>query len=52
MFPYPLVAKYDGSGSTDDESNFVPGQPLVNPKHDQIDWLGEFLHCVPGPVAR
>lgn len=52
VFPYPLVAKYDGSGSIDDDSNFVPGRPLVNPKNDQIDWIGEFLHRVPGPVAR
>ncbi|WP_202867557.1 tannase/feruloyl esterase family alpha/beta hydrolase [Kribbella pittospori] len=36
----------------DFESNFVSGPPLVNPKHDQIDWIGEFLHRVPGPVAR
>lgn len=52
VFPYPLIAKYDGSGSIDDERNFVPGRPLVNPEHDRIDWIGEFLHHVPGPVAR
>ena len=52
VFPYPQVAKYDGSGSIDDERNFVPGKPIVNPKHDQIHWLGEYLHHVPGPVAR
>ncbi|MBM7784242.1 tannase/feruloyl esterase family alpha/beta hydrolase [Tenggerimyces flavus] len=52
VFPYPLVAKYDGSGSIDDERNFVAGKPIVNPKYDQIDWLGEYLSYVPGPVAR
>jgi feruloyl esterase len=52
VFPYPLVPKYDGSGSVDDERNFVPGKPIVSPRHDQIDWLGEYLSYVPGPVAR
>jgi Tannase and feruloyl esterase len=52
VFPYPLVAKYDGSGSIDDERNFVPARPLVDPKHDTIDWIGAYLHNLPGPVAR
>ncbi|MGP3968340.1 tannase/feruloyl esterase family alpha/beta hydrolase [Streptomyces sp. 6N223] len=29
-FPYPQVARYDGSGSTDDAANFVPAAPLVD----------------------
>ncbi len=35
-----------------DLPHFVPGRPLVNPKYEKIDWIGEYLHNVPGPVAR
>jgi feruloyl esterase len=52
VFPYPLRAAYDGSGSVDDAANFVPAPPLVSPAHDVIDWAGSYLHDVPGPVAR
>lgn len=52
VFPYPLVPQYDGSGSIDDARNFVAGKPIVNPRYDQISWLGEYLSYVPGPVAR
>jgi hypothetical protein len=41
VFPYPLVARYRGSGSTDDAANFV----AVSPKHpvdDHYPWLGRF----------
>jgi feruloyl esterase len=27
LFPYPQVAKYKGSGSTDDAANFVSSPP-------------------------
>jgi feruloyl esterase len=52
VFPYPLRAKYDGTGSIDDAANFVPAPPIVSPAHDIIDWAGSYLHDVPGPVAR
>jgi Tannase and feruloyl esterase len=41
LFPYPRVARYDGSGSTDDASNFVAARP---PRRfdDHIPWLGSF----------
>jgi hypothetical protein len=39
---------YDGSGSIDDASNFVPAKPLA-PPHDTIDWVGTYLHHIPGP---
>jgi hypothetical protein len=51
VFPYPLRAKYDGTGSIDDASNFVPARPLVPPR-DIIDWAGTDLYTMPGPVAR
>lgn len=51
VFPYPLRAKYDGSGSVDDPANFHAAKP-AKPTHDKIHWLGEYLHHVPGPVAR
>lgn len=50
VFPYPLRAKYDGSGSVNDASNFVPAQPPI-PPHDVIPWAGEHLYTEPGPVA-
>ena len=51
VFPYPARAEYDGSGSIDDASNFVPARPRVPPR-DAIDWVGSYLHRIPGPVAR
>lgn len=50
VFPYPLEAKYDGSGSIDDAANFVPVAPRPRPS-DRIRWIGEYLHDVPGPVG-
>jgi feruloyl esterase len=41
VFPYPLVARYDGSGSTDDAANFVATNPS-NPVDDHFPWLGRF----------
>ncbi|HKT02810.1 MAG TPA: tannase/feruloyl esterase family alpha/beta hydrolase [Rugosimonospora sp.] len=41
VFPYPLVARYDGTGSTDDAANFVPANPPA-PVNDHIPWLGRF----------
>jgi feruloyl esterase len=51
VFPYPLRAKYDGSGSIDDARNFVPARSLV-PPHEAIDWVGTGLCNLAGPVAR
>jgi hypothetical protein len=51
VFPYPLRAAYDGTGSIDDASNFVPAQPSV-PPHDTIDRVGTDLYTRRGPVAR
>ncbi|MCE7003539.1 tannase/feruloyl esterase family alpha/beta hydrolase [Kibdelosporangium philippinense] len=50
VFPYPLQAKYDGSGSVNDASNFVPAPP-TSPTNDKIDWVGTYLHAIPGPRA-
>ncbi|WP_231114487.1 tannase/feruloyl esterase family alpha/beta hydrolase [Lentzea aerocolonigenes] len=49
VFPYPLRALYDGSGSVDDAANFVaaPGYGFS----DRIRWAGEDLYHRPGPVA-
>jgi feruloyl esterase len=50
VFPYPLRARYDGTGSIDDASNFVPAPPAA-PPHDVIHWAGDDLYSKPGPVA-
>jgi feruloyl esterase len=41
VYPYPAVARYDGSGSIDDADNFVAAPPPT-PPDDHIDWAGEF----------
>jgi Tannase and feruloyl esterase len=41
VFPYPLVARYDGSGSIDDAANFVAADP-PGPVDDHVPWLGHF----------
>jgi feruloyl esterase len=51
LFPYPLRAAYDGTGSIDDAANFTPAAPL-KPTHDTIPWAGTDLYYRPGPVAR
>jgi hypothetical protein len=51
VFPYPLRAAYDGSGSIDDAANFVPERPS-GPVNDRIRWVGDYLYALPGPVAR
>ncbi|MCO1597524.1 tannase/feruloyl esterase family alpha/beta hydrolase [Micromonospora sp. RHAY321] len=51
VYPYPLVARYDGTGSVDEARNFVPVRPPGR-LNDVIDWAGEDLHHRPGPVAR
>jgi feruloyl esterase len=41
VYPYPLVARYDGSGSTDDATNFVATNPNQR-VDDHFGWLGRF----------
>ncbi|WP_158844182.1 tannase/feruloyl esterase family alpha/beta hydrolase [Saccharothrix deserti] len=50
VFPYPLTARYDGTGSIDDAANFEPAPPS-GPTGDAVDWVGLYLHRKPGPVA-
>jgi feruloyl esterase len=51
VFPYPLQARYDGTGSTDDATNFVPAPPTTRP-NDILDWVGATLYSGrPGPVS-
>jgi feruloyl esterase len=51
VFPYPLRVAYDGSGSIDDATNFVPAAPL-RASQDTIPWAGTDLYYRPGPIAR
>lgn len=41
VYPYPLVARYDGTGSTDDAADFTPAPPPVA-YDDGVFWLGSF----------
>jgi hypothetical protein len=41
VFPYPLVARYTGTGSTDDATNFTAARP-ERPPQDHFPWLGTF----------
>ena len=41
VYPYPTVARYDGSGSIDDAANFAP-TPSPTRYQDNIPWLGSF----------
>ncbi|MFI1994151.1 tannase/feruloyl esterase family alpha/beta hydrolase [Actinoplanes sp. NPDC020271] len=41
VYPYPAVARYDGSGSTDDAVNFAPAAPPTRYR-DDIAWRGSF----------
>lgn len=40
-FPYPLQARYDGTGNPDDAANFVATAPR-RPADDTFPWLGDF----------
>jgi hypothetical protein len=42
VFPYPTVARYDGSGSTDDAADFVPYTPRDEPGPGYA-WVGQPL---------
>ncbi|WP_406492785.1 tannase/feruloyl esterase family alpha/beta hydrolase [Streptomyces sp. NBC_01604] len=44
VYPYPQVARYDGTGSVDDAANFVPRTPPARPDAGDYDWLGERLY--------
>ncbi|MCH6163832.1 tannase/feruloyl esterase family alpha/beta hydrolase [Streptomyces marispadix] len=48
VFQYPYRARYDGTGDVDDAANFRPVSPGVDHR-DRIDWVGEYLHRIPGP---
>ncbi len=39
VYPYPLTAKYNGTGSIDDAKNFTAGPPMPVPA-SQLTWLG------------
>jgi hypothetical protein len=43
VYPYPAVARYDGTGSTDDAANFRPYTPPRDPGPG-YHWLGERLY--------
>lgn len=47
VFPYPAIARYTGSGSTDDAANFVSAQ---GDTHVDLDWMGAWLYS-PGYEA-
>lgn len=50
VFPYPLVSRYDGTGSIDDAANFVPATPSRR-YDDSVDWVGDYL-MRPGRALR
>jgi feruloyl esterase len=43
VFPYPAVARYDGTGSIDDAANFVAYTPK-NPVRNDYNWVGQVLY--------
>ncbi|GAA0249265.1 tannase/feruloyl esterase family alpha/beta hydrolase [Actinomadura nitritigenes] len=43
VYPYPRVARYDGTGGIDDASNFAPSTPRHEPAAG-YHWLGERLY--------
>ncbi|GAA4607277.1 tannase/feruloyl esterase family alpha/beta hydrolase [Actinoallomurus liliacearum] len=43
VYPYPTVARYDGTGSVDDAANFVPSTPRHEPGPG-YHWVGERLY--------
>jgi len=44
VFPYPLTAKYIGTGSIDDAKNFVAGTPDPAPA-SRLKWLGSGFYA-------
>jgi hypothetical protein len=42
VFPYPAVARYDGTGSTDEAANFGAATP--KPVRNDNAWVGEWLY--------
>jgi feruloyl esterase len=42
VFPYPAIAHWKGTGSTDDAANFVAATPA--PVRDDFDWVGKQLY--------
>jgi feruloyl esterase len=44
VFPYPAVARYGGSGSTDDAANFIASTPEREPQVG-YDWVGRPLYA-------
>jgi feruloyl esterase len=43
VYPYPTVARYDGTGSIDDAANFIPYTPRTKAVPD-YHWVGEKLY--------
>ncbi|PWI12815.1 tannase/feruloyl esterase family alpha/beta hydrolase [Streptomyces sp. Act143] len=43
VYPYPAVARYDGTGSVDDASEFVARTPRTSPAPNAYDWVGKRL---------
>ncbi|WP_432504842.1 tannase/feruloyl esterase family alpha/beta hydrolase [Kineococcus arenarius] len=43
VYPYPAVARYDGSGSPDDAANFTSSTPAGEPAVG-YEWLGQGLY--------
>jgi Tannase and feruloyl esterase len=43
VFPYPAVARYDGTGSVDDAANFVAATPS-RPVRNDNNWVGQALY--------
>jgi feruloyl esterase len=41
LYPYPAVARYDGSGDVNDAANFTSAAPMREFK-DTYEWAGEF----------
>lgn len=44
IYPYPLTAVYNGSGSIDDAKNFVPGPAKRSPA-ERLQWLGSSFYA-------
>jgi hypothetical protein len=44
VFPYPLRAEYDGTGSIDDANNFIPAPPRCFPPRHHPLGRRRFVH--------